>query len=533
MSMAMAHVSRLTGALSAGVQAFRAALWTHPQYRSTSFAPRHSAYELMLAYFSNVAFDDYAAWASYRQRYSLYKYTRLIYNPVFQIVMFYVDHIYDGALSIDGQDLPSGIPSAIPFTSNTPPEVQRAASQLFTWSNWSSMKHEIPLYTAMCGESLVEVDDDLDSQKLKHNLLWPGQIDDLVLDRQGNVKAYALKYEILDPSAPRNHPRTVVFHKIVTAEKIEFRMNNLPFKYKGIGPEVDNPYGFAPAVYYKHGGVGGLHGIPAVNQGLTLIDEINSLMSHVHDHQHKWIDSPRIFWAMGGIGPLFKKRAPKVSDDVDLVFERDFEDKNSVLMLKGPKDGKTDTLVSEPQVDKTILLYDRAMAQLERYYSELTLYETLRKMNQVTGPGADRLVGDVARKVRRSASGYDTNTVKLLQMSEAIGGFRFRNGFWPRQTSQHQLFADFDLSSYDENRLQMAIRPRTLLVTTPADEAGEFLTRAQGVQAAGDVLDDLERLLRLGYSLARATEIMKRKAEEQPTLDADTDNQDGGGEPPA
>jgi hypothetical protein len=101
------------------------------------------------------------------------------------------------------------------------------------------------------------------------------------------------------------------------------------------------------------------------------------------------------------------------------------------------------------------------------------MYEELRTMTQITGPAASRLLGDVEKRLRTTAAGYDRNLVRLLQMGVAIAGWRVQTGAWPKD-SRRDKFLPFNLKSYDEDKLEIAILPRELVETT-ADERYKLL----------------------------------------------------------
>jgi hypothetical protein len=121
----------------------------------------------------------------------------------------------------------------------------------------------------------------------------------------------------------------------------------------------------------------------------------------------------------------------------------------------------------------TIEHIDHLLAEIERDHPELGMYAKLREMSTVTGPGADRMFGDVAALVNAARAQYDQQTIKLLQMCIAVAGWRAASGAWglPSQlSSQQRAFAGFDLDSYARGDLDMAIQSRPLVMPSPEDE---------------------------------------------------------------
>jgi hypothetical protein len=83
---------------------------------------------------------------------------------------------------------------------------------------------------------------------------------------------------------------TVVYRKEVDIFSIR------EYRDRQLIKEIDNPYGFAPAVWYKHSDTGAVYGAPAIDGSIAKIDELNSLASHAHDQVHKVIGAPLIAW---------------------------------------------------------------------------------------------------------------------------------------------------------------------------------------------------------------------------------------------
>jgi hypothetical protein len=197
---------------SAGVTGFQAGLaaarrvFEDPQtaYQQQYFRTRVAEYALLWAYYNNSMFDKsigylnnwttYRTFALYKSNYNLYRNIRLIYNPTRRLVDFYAGAIYPGVLSEDGDDLPDGVPLAVPFAEDTDDALKDAIAQFWQWSNWQSKKAVQVRYGAALGSVLIEICDDLDRGKVTAEVVWPGFVTNLRLDSAGNVKSYWLEY---------------------------------------------------------------------------------------------------------------------------------------------------------------------------------------------------------------------------------------------------------------------------------------------------------------------------------------------------
>jgi hypothetical protein len=458
------------------------------QYRS--FYRRMSEYDLLWSYYNSSAFDKAARflnsqasgtygpflWDRYKANYNLYRNIRLIYNPTTRLVNFYAGQIYPGVLSEDGSDLPDGVSLAVPFSDDTSPAIRSAVSQVWQWSNWQQKKAVEVRYGAALGSVLVEVEDDIESGKVCLEIVWPGHVCDLKLDSAGNVKNYAIEYFTYEEGVGQYR-----YKKTVDQELFQYFKNNEPFDY-GDGAVTQNPYGFVPAVWIKHSDMGGDHGAPVISGSMGKIDELNNLASHVHDQVHKVIGSPLLISSSSRVTNLFQTQKRGATSD----FLEPTTDQESVLMLAGPADSKAQPLVGDLSLaDAAVHMHD-LLSEIEGDHPELSFYRELRTMSQVTGPGANRMMGDVETRMIEAQASYDQQNIKLFQMAVAIAGFRLKSrmGGWMQPNNQQQKFEAFNLDSYERGNLEIAIMPRPLLTPTKQERAIESLALWQGVQAA-------------------------------------------------
>lgn len=457
-------------------------------YRQNLYENRAGAYELLWAYYSNSLFDKVASplWEHYKQRYNLYRNIRSLYNPSRRLVDFYAAQVYPGLLSEDGAALPESIPLAVPFSEDTPPELKSAIAQFWTWSNWQAKKSVQVRYGAALGDVLIEVVDDLARAKVSAEIIWPGFVADLTLDSQGNVKAYALCYQVQEEDGTN-----YLYRKEVDQAEFRYYKNDEPFDY-GDGAIIPNIYGFVPAVWIKHLDVGGDHGSPALSGSLNKIDELNNLVSHVHDQIHKVIGAPIILWTSGLIQNLFSQEKRGPTND----FDEPTADQESIFMLKGPVGGKVESLAGNLSLaDAAVSIHD-LLGEIEQDHPELVFYRELRGMSQVTGPAASRLVGDVASRVTEAQAAYDQANISLFRMAVAIGGFRANSGAWGPLNRQQAKFTPFSLESYAAGDLDMSIMPRPLLSPTKLEQAMEAQAVWTGVKLATEAGAPLELVLK-------------------------------------
>jgi hypothetical protein len=482
-------MTQVLNATQAGWQAARR-VFDEPgqgnQYRS--FTRRISEYDLLWSYYNSSAFDkaarflnsqSYGAygpflWDRYKANYNLYRNIRLIYNPTTRLVNFYAGQVYPGILSVDGDKLPDGVPLAIPFSEDTSPALKAAVAQIWQWSNWQKKKAVEVRYGAALGSVLVEIEDDVEKGKVCLSVVWPGEVCDLELDRADNVKSYSIEYYTYEKEYGQYR-----YKKTIDQQSFRYFKDDQPFDY-GYGAVVENPYGFVPAVWIKHNDMGGDHGAPVIDGSMGKIDELNNLASHVHDQIHKVIGAPLLISSSSKLTNLFntQKRGPTSE------FVEPAQDQESLLMLGGPADARAQTLAGDLNIAEAGERMRDLLAELENDHPELNFYKELRAQSQVTGPGAQRMNGDVELLIVDAQASYDQPNISLFGMAVAIAGFRAKSrvGGWAKMTTQQQKFLTFDLDSYEKGKLEMEIAPRVLLKPTKLELAQEDVAESTAVQ---------------------------------------------------
>jgi hypothetical protein len=450
---------RFSMATIAAANAFQRA-WSDPSGMTTrnQFMSQASTYEYRWHLYQNSIFDNTTLWMAYRRKYSLYRYIRPVYNPVRRLVDFYAGIVYPGVLATDGKKLPDGTALAIPLADDVSPALRNAIGQLWQWSNWQSGKNLMVRYGAALGDVAVEVVDEVDRGKVTFEVLWPGTICDLLIDSTGNVKSYAIEYGAEDENG-----KTYIYRKEVDGSRIAEYKDGEPYQYDpSIPAERVNPYGFAPLVWCKHTELGGDHGAPAV-RNVNKIDELNEIASHAHDRAHAVLDTPIVASGKNSQSltdtKLQASRGPTLDDSGN---QTPMTGRGQVKVIRAEEGG---AMASVQLPEGEALAYmERLISEIEHDHPELTMYNELRAMSQVTGPGAVAMIGDAESYIVDARSNYDQQTIKLHQMAIAIAGWRVNSGAWGRNlTRQQQAFEPFDLDSYAAGDLDFEIMPRPII----------------------------------------------------------------------
>lgn len=483
---------RLVRASSASVGEFqRVYFQPEAEHAKTVFVSRPDQYAYLWAWYESSALEDVQLWGNYRSKYKLYKNTRIIRNPVRRLVDFYVDNMYPGILAADLEGIPPGVPLAVPFPKDTDPRLKRAIAQIWEWSRWADGKSIMVQNAAALGNAFVEIVDVPSRGKVFLINRWPGQVVELELDEVGNVRKYALEYMAQDEDG-----KPYRFRKEVDQLAFRTYRDDKIFDYDpndGLPGEYENPYGFCPAVWVPHRNMGGMHGAPAIYGSLGKLEELNSELALVHDQVKKVVAAPKGIWTPATAEELFDNIKKGTAAQLNPVTG----ERESLLFLIGPEGTEVDDLAGDLDFGGAMEVIKSLVEEIEEDHPELRVYEELRRMSQVTGPAAFRLIGDVSNKVFRIANGYDRASRQLFQMSVAIAGFNLATGRWPNPTPAQAKFDGYDLDSYANGDLDFEILPRPLLQPTSMEFAQEevqlWSAAAQAVKNAGQAFPAVAR----------------------------------------
>lgn len=437
------------------------------------FYDRTAAYNFLWMYYVNTAYDSLNySWNSLRVKNRYYRFTRAIFNPTRRLVDLYAGSVWPGVLTADAEDIPKNFQIAVPFSKSTDEKVAQAAGQVFQWSNFASQRYALIRQCAALGNLLVEIVDDVDSGKITFDLVWPGHVKDLILDRGGHVRSHTVQYRYYDPADDKEYTYT----RAVTQDRISTYRDGVPYSYDGVPSSYENVYGFDPSVWVTHANIGGIFGMPAI-RNVTKIDELNSLVSHANDQIHKILSAPIVLGIHSPEAPLPEQQtdeAPPQALQLGSLKERD------VIDYIESNIGAEVSTINLPE-GQALRHIEELLKEIERDSPELSMWHSMRELNQVSGIAVERLFGDAAIYIYEAQTNYDVALTRLLQMSIAIGGMRAREGAggWSETNYQRKKFDGFDLESYRKGDLEIAILPRPLVTPTQTEAVQLEILQAQ------------------------------------------------------
>ncbi|MGE0541226.1 MAG: hypothetical protein AB7R89_13715 [Dehalococcoidia bacterium] len=414
----------------------------------------------------------------------LYRGTRQFWRQSRAIVSLYAQLVYQGSLSRDGGTLPDGTRGAIPIDPMTGDErldtqLLAAISELFAIWNWEQFMTFRPKMGAMLGDYLTEIIDDEDRGITLFDFVWPGYVTDLDLDQLGNVKRYAIE-RVITVQESKAFGRdikgeTYRFRKEVDGRGFWLFKNDKPHAYPELGfpeAEVENPYGFCPAIWDRHEIVPGNRGLSAIDATYNQTIELNGILSHALDGLAKKFAAP-----VGVVGRTTRRRnitlpgglsagANPTAEEIDAAAREVRENLNLIDLNEGGQ------FVEVPfDLGQTVQTLQLVMDSILAENPEARYAQEILTMTQATGPAIERLLGPIASPVRAARVNYDAQTRKLLQMAIAIMGYRLQRSDYPSDVvnarpDRYAPFQGFDLESFGQGHLDFAIPSRPVFPET-------------------------------------------------------------------
>ena len=355
-------------------------------------------------------------------------------------------------------------------------------------------------YTATIGELLVELRDNPETGKVTMHFIWPGLVKEILLDEAENVISYSLEYDVTqkERDIDTNMYTTVryKYRREVDADSIRTYKDGVLHPFNGEPASIPNPYGFVPAVWFRHIKRIGVRGEPAIVGTIAAADEVNSLLSHLIDKTHVKLKSPIL--VSGNLSPNAMQRAiGSLMTQAKRPFTAGMggrqDGREELDILEAPQGTRIDTL--DIKLEDSRQIVNLLIQNIEKNCPEITVFNEMRGMTQITGPAAARLFGDIEPKFRTIASGYDQQLRKLLQMGIAISGWRLANGDWDGTrnrdnngqrigglTEMQQRFSGFNLGSFATGSMNLDILPKQLFEATERERIDLLIAKKSLLQ---------------------------------------------------
>ncbi len=450
-----------------------------------TFEARKMRYALLWSMFDNSAYSSVHNWSKgLRAAYGLYTSIRNIHNPSYRIGVMYQTHLMGGnidPLAGDGAMVDSALPIMTKNASLAP-----ALAQLWRDSVWQVNKDVWTLNGTVMGDAPLEVVDDTERGKVYLKTMHPGKVKSLECDPQGNVKAYCLEYQRVDPRrelrAYETIPPMVTYTEEVTrdGENVVYQtyLNNKPWEWDGNPSAWSVDYGFIPLVTVKHQDVGLEWGWSELHAGLPKFREIDDIASALDDQIRKAVNAPWLFnfpksvtaTAIARTTPTRTNPEPGRAEIPSLYVDRE--------------SAKGQALIADLDIGAVSARIEQLQVELKHNYPELDL-ERHTASGDASGRALRYAQQPVAAKVQMRRAGYDSALVRAQQMAIAIGGMRGYPGY-----------ESFSLDSYAAGDLEHSIGDRPVFAVDPLDKIEEDTAFWTSIKAAVDSGYPIELALR-------------------------------------
>lgn len=455
--------------------------------KERSQSDRAKDHSFLWSYYKNYAFNpDYNFdWDGYRQRHSLYQHTRLVYNPVPTICAFYIDHVFPGVTAKTIGEAKDNLFLVTPVAEGAEDNLLAAIAQLDQWGNWLGEATRIVKYGSVIGSVLVEVDDDLEREKVIHRIVWPSLVKEKELDSTGNLKSYSLEYKAFDGD------KEYLYRKEVDDREFRYFRDDRAWTPPGKRSPVEpNPYGFVPAVWIKHEDDGVTEGSPAV-WNIEKVDRLNSDACHAHDYFHKVISSHKVISTDSDVVPI--TGAVGTTKNGGYISPSDL--RTDTMILKTGAGASVHDIISTLDLGAAHPYIKDLRESFEVDYPELQARTIIQNNTQTSGAALERMLAPSQSKLDRASGNYNQQIIKLKQMQVAIAGWRTKNG-WTRRDAQQDRFNEFGLDSYSRGELNFGLKRSLLIELTEMERLEveakklENATSSQGIFSEDKILEN-------------------------------------------
>ncbi len=466
-------LTRATTAVRAGIQVFRGysranvvpvTYFVHAPSSVTNweaYDTRLWRYNLFDLYAHNAVYTALETAAKmHKFAEGLYKYTRTIYNPVQRSIDAQVGHCYAGAL--DMETLEAG---AVPLL-GIDDTLRAALRNVWKWSDWARAKMLYTRTAARYGDAVLKVVDDVQSGKVRLEVLHPGVLRDVEMDGVGFIKRAVIEYLIPDPDFDATEDgqetqRLVTYREEITQERFAtYIVRNgeaTPYAFqRSLAGEAvaewENPYGFVPVTIAKARDEGMTWGLPLYATTLPKIDQLNALASLLADQVQKAVIP--YFGVFGGRSIKDERTASRSSVVSRLGGGEDghgSERSGMYFLHIGDSEARVEPLVVPLDITGALEAVHSILREVEADMPELA-FARVRDLRLESSPAVRAALGDAVARLQEFNANMDAPLIRALQMAVSIGGYNNYPGFEP-----------FDLTDYAAGNLDFSIRERPII----------------------------------------------------------------------
>lgn len=427
-------------------------------------------------------------------------------NPAHRIVEFHASKMWPGA-SLD-EALPLEGPGA---------DVQKAITQVWTWSNLAARKQVFARWMAAYGDLFIKVVGEVDPvPKVYFQLIKPEYCTQLLHDTRG----YLIHLRIDQPmtretiaGVEEDYWYTEIWNK-QSDSMVVYEHDQGPLaKERDMGAPVDRAsiserfgINFIPIAQGQFKDVGSDRGNGSFTHAFDKINEANRVATRLHSMAFRHSNVTMAFSAGGLDANMRPLPAPEIDfDDGVSNRQNDLQD-GTVMMgddrvLKLPGNSKVEFLVANLPYDSLLAVLNAQMSELEDDCPEMAYYRLRDFGSQLSGRAVRILLSDAIDRGVEARGNGEAMLIALDKMALTIG---------------QQIGAFPGLSgSYESGTWDHSFTKREFIPESDIEEAQASLTEAQAGLAWSQLGVSNRQILReKGYNEAEIAQMESEKSKE-------------------
>lgn len=435
--------------------------------------------------------------ALFKYNFGLYKHTRGIENPYYQLVEL-IAAITQGD-HIDMETLKSGVFHVVGGDET----LIEALLQLINWSKWARNKSLYARLCAMLGDVGLWIVDDRERQQVRIEVLDPAKIREATFDDVGNVKAVWIEYEKewLNPDTGKKE--NILYGMKVDKEWFETFKDNQPFAFHAdqngqMMQRWENEYGFVPLKIVNFKDVGYDWGVSCYHAGIPKINEANDLGSILDDGIRKAADPP---WYIAGVTVLNQLVFGGQTDDGTSTTEPSAQ-RDDDNIIGGPKDSQPHSMAPDIPVGDINSRIDSLRTSFVSDNPIMAIPQMREKLAGMSGVAIRNMLVDADGYYKEIVTNLNDGIVQAFQMGISIAA---HNGY--------DKFKDWSLDSYKQGAIDFYLKAPEIFqdAFTPQEEVDIISNLPENDAAALYILVN-----KLQMSEEDAQKIIDGRAAQQP-----------------
>lgn len=435
-------------ALATGVRTYKLEyLIPDEEFEFDSFDARMARYWMNARYYDDTMYHALAKFAeSLKESERLYKFIRSLRNPVSRLVKLEAAKTFGGVLNY--YDLTEGCMPLLfksDYSDQDEARLTDAIRQLWQWSAMHRLKNSLPLTGGKFGDSFVNVVDDQEREKVYMTLLDPRKVHDWDVDHMGNIKRIDIRYELPQEDRDGNllpNAQTYTKKVLIDGDSFQYFKDEEPWDYvnnvkNGPMAAYTNPYGFVPVEHIPHVYTGNKSGETSYNGSIGKINNLNDLVSLIHDNVRNVVQTRYAVMTDGSIG--------------EGTFDASQDSRDKSMYMKLDQGGDIKPIASAIPIEHSAMIARDLQHEIEANMPQLSLQRIREDQPNMSGVAISNLYGDAIDMFGSIQGNYIGGIISATQMGISIGALRGYDGF-----------EGYSLDSYAQGDLTFTIKPKPI-----------------------------------------------------------------------